>query len=159
MVFAWRGGEPTLLGVEFFERGPVAAVRGGAHGAERVSDQRGSRSTTRGVSSRNGALSRGPERGWSRSAATSTAWTRRGSRPGIVMRGLEVLRRHGVEFNTLTVVHRGNVRHPLEVYRFLQEIGSRHLQFIPWSNAFRMQRPRGDSPCAPPPHPDGDECG
>jgi len=47
------------------------------------------------------------------------------------MRGLELLKKHGVEFNTLTVVHRANSQQPLEVYRFLKSIGSRYLQFIP----------------------------
>ena len=48
-----------------------------------------------------------------------------------VMRGLELLKKHGVEFNTLTVVNRANSQQPLEVYRFLKSIGSEFLQFIP----------------------------
>jgi uncharacterized protein len=48
-----------------------------------------------------------------------------------VMRGLELLRKHKVDFNTLTVVNRTNSQQPLEVYRFLKEIGSEFLQFIP----------------------------
>ncbi len=47
------------------------------------------------------------------------------------MRGLRVLGRHKVEFNTLTVVHRRNCRHASVIYDFLLEQGSRHLQFIP----------------------------
>jgi uncharacterized protein len=48
-----------------------------------------------------------------------------------VMRGLELLKKHGVEFNTLTVVNRANSLKPLAVYRFLKSIGSQFLQFIP----------------------------
>jgi uncharacterized protein len=48
-----------------------------------------------------------------------------------VMRGIACLKKHGVEFNTLTVVHRHNASHPLEVYRFLRETGSGFMQFIP----------------------------
>jgi uncharacterized protein len=48
-----------------------------------------------------------------------------------VMRGLDLLKKHGAEFNTLTVVNRLNSREPFKVYRFLKEIGSKFLQFIP----------------------------
>ncbi|MGH9448518.1 MAG: SPASM domain-containing protein, partial [Terriglobia bacterium] len=48
-----------------------------------------------------------------------------------VMRGLNTLKKHGVEFNTLSVVQRHNSHHPLEVYRFLKESGSGFMQFIP----------------------------
>jgi uncharacterized protein len=48
-----------------------------------------------------------------------------------VMRGIEVLKAAGVRFNTLTVVNRKNSYRPLEVYRFLKQIGSRFMQFIP----------------------------
>ena len=48
-----------------------------------------------------------------------------------VMRGIELLQKHQVEFNTLSVLHNLNVRHPLDVYRFLKQIGSRYMQFAP----------------------------
>lgn len=48
-----------------------------------------------------------------------------------VLAGLGVLKKHGVEFNTLTTVHRKNSTQPLEVYRFLRTVGSGYLQFIP----------------------------
>jgi uncharacterized protein len=47
------------------------------------------------------------------------------------MRGLGYLKKHGVEFNTLTVLQRHNSHYPLEVYRFLREHGSGFMQFIP----------------------------
>jgi uncharacterized protein len=48
-----------------------------------------------------------------------------------VFQGLHLLKKHGTEFNTLTVVNRRNSQEPLKVYRFLKEIGSGFIQFIP----------------------------
>ena len=48
-----------------------------------------------------------------------------------VMNGLKVLQHHHVEFNALTVVNRYNSRRPLEIYHFLKKAGFRHIQFIP----------------------------
>jgi uncharacterized protein len=48
-----------------------------------------------------------------------------------VLSGLNLLKEHQVEFNTLTVVNRENAKNPLEVYRFLRKHGSGHMQFIP----------------------------
>ncbi len=49
-----------------------------------------------------------------------------------VMRGLRLLQKHGVDYNILTTVNRVNADHPLEVYRFLRdEVGTTWIQFIP----------------------------
>jgi len=48
-----------------------------------------------------------------------------------VMQGLDSLKKHGVEFNTMTVVSRANSQHPGRVYQFLKDLGSTFLQFIP----------------------------
>ncbi len=49
-----------------------------------------------------------------------------------VMRGLRLLQKHGVEYNILATVNRINADHPLEVYRFLRdEVGTTWIQFIP----------------------------
>jgi uncharacterized protein len=49
-----------------------------------------------------------------------------------VMRGLRLLQKHGVEYNILVTVNRVNADHPLEVYRFLRdEAGTDWIQFIP----------------------------
>ena len=46
------------------------------------------------------------------------------------MRGVELLRRHGVPFNTLTAVHDVNSCRPVELYRFLRELTD-YIQFLP----------------------------
>jgi uncharacterized protein len=48
-----------------------------------------------------------------------------------VMRGLGLLRDHGVDFNALVVVNCHNGDHPRRVYRFLADHGVEFLQFIP----------------------------
>lgn len=48
-----------------------------------------------------------------------------------VMRGLELLQEHGVEYNILSVVNDYNSRFPLEVYRFFKSIGAQYIQFSP----------------------------
>ena len=48
-----------------------------------------------------------------------------------VMRGIELLDKHGVEWNAMAVVNRINAEHPLDFYRFFKSIGCRFLQFTP----------------------------
>lgn len=48
-----------------------------------------------------------------------------------VTKGARLLLDHGVEVNALCVVHRENARKPRDVYRFLTKTGFRHIQFIP----------------------------
>jgi uncharacterized protein len=49
-----------------------------------------------------------------------------------VMHGLRLLQKHGVEYNILVTVNRTNADHPLEVYRFLRdETQTTWIQFIP----------------------------
>lgn len=49
----------------------------------------------------------------------------------MIMEGISTLKRHKVEFNTLTVVNSENVHRALDVDNFLKRIGSRYIQFIP----------------------------
>lgn len=48
-----------------------------------------------------------------------------------VMRGVERLNRHGVEWNAMAVVNDLNAAHPLEFYRFFKSIDCRFIQFTP----------------------------
>ena len=58
----------------------------------------------------------------------------KGGKPtfGRVMRGLDVLKRHEVDWNVLTTIHAVNGDHGRQVYTFLRdELGATFIQFIP----------------------------
>ena len=132
--FSWQGGEPTLLGVGYFRR--VVELERKWAGDKRIENA----IQTNGVTLDDewcdflaandflvGLSIDGPR------AIHDRYRLDKGGAPTFerVMRGLGLLKKHGVEFNTLTCVQRQNSRHPLEVYQFLKEIGSRFMQFIP----------------------------
>jgi len=48
-----------------------------------------------------------------------------------VMNGINILKKISVEFNTMTTINKVNANYPLEVYRFLKDIGSKYMQFLP----------------------------
>ncbi len=132
--FAWQGGEPTLMGVDFYRR------------AVQLQRQYGEGKTITNAFQTNGILL---DDEWGEFLSENNFLVGlsidgprqfhdhyrvdKGQKPTYdrVVAGLEVLKKHQVEFNTLTVLQNKNADHPLEVYRFLKEIGSRFMQFIP----------------------------
>ena len=48
-----------------------------------------------------------------------------------VMRGINLLRQHHVEWNAMAVINDYNADHPIEFYRFFKNIGCRYIQFTP----------------------------
>ena len=48
-----------------------------------------------------------------------------------VMQGINLLKKHGVEWNGMAVVNDYNADYPVEFYRFFKEIGCRYIQFAP----------------------------
>ena len=132
--FAWQGGEPTLLGVDFF-RSVIALEQKYASGktihnalqtnATLIDDEWGQF-----LAEHNflvGVSIDGPQElhdHYRVDKGNAATFDR-------VMRGIRKLQDQMVEFNTLTVVNRHNSNYPLEVYRFLKEIGSGFMQFIP----------------------------
>lgn len=66
-----------------------------------------------------------------------------------VMRGIELLQKHQVEFNTLSVINDYNVDFPLEIYQFFKEIGSQYMQFAPIVE--QLSKTRTDGLCLLPP--------
>jgi uncharacterized protein len=133
--FAWQGGEPTLLGVGFFRR-VVELQKQYCPAGKRVTNAIQTNAVLlddewceflRDNGFLVGVSIDGPREMHDRYRVDKEG------HPTFdrVMRGLELLKSHRVEFNTLTVVNRLNSRHPLEVYRFLKQQGSGFIQFIP----------------------------
>ena len=48
-----------------------------------------------------------------------------------VMHGVELLKKHEVEWNAMAVVNDYNADYPVEFYRFFKEIGVKYIQFAP----------------------------
>ena len=48
-----------------------------------------------------------------------------------VLRGIELLCKHKVRYNVLTVVSANTARHPAQLYRFYKKLGVTHVQLIP----------------------------
>lgn len=48
-----------------------------------------------------------------------------------VMKGIELLKKHGVEYNAMAVVNDFNADYPLDFYRFFKEIDCHYIQFTP----------------------------
>lgn len=135
ITFAWQGGEPTLLGVEFFQRIVDLQRRFAPPGVPIVNTLQ-----TNGVllddvwveffKQHNfliGLSIDGPAELHDR-----YRYDKKG-RPTFeaVMRALNLLKRHEVEFNVLVVVNRHNGEHGRKVYSYLRDNGVRYLQFIP----------------------------
>lgn len=133
---AWQGGEPTLMGLDFYQRAMAVAEKHRRPGMTFLHTMQ-----------TNGTL-------------LDDAWCEffkahnfligisidgprelhdvyrvdKGGKPTFdkVMRGIRLLQKHGVDFNVLTTVNRVNGDHPLTVYRFIRdEIGADWMQFIP----------------------------
>ncbi len=136
VVFGWQGGEPTLMGLDFFRRAVTLQKKHAPPGVK-VSNTL----QTNGVQL---------DADWCRFFAKNDFLVGisidgpkdlhdayrvdKGGKPTFdaVMAGVRRLQEHGVEFNVLTTVHAANAPHPLRVYRFLRdELGTRFVQFIP----------------------------
>jgi len=136
VTFAWQGGEPTLMGLDFFRMAVEFQQKQRKPGL-RVHNALQTNGTTldddwcrffRAHDFLIGISIDGPREVHDRYRVD------KGGRPSFdrVMEGLNLLKKHRVEFNVLTTIHAANAPHPLEVYRFLRdEAGAQFIQFIP----------------------------
>jgi uncharacterized protein len=136
VIVAWQGGEPTLMGLDFFRRSVELADRYRGKGQKiihtiqtngtLIDDSWGSFLAEKGFLV--GLSIDGPPE------LHDAYRVDKGGKGTFdrVMAGLAVLRRHGVDWNALCTVHAANQDHGREIYRFLRDdCGARYLQFIP----------------------------
>jgi uncharacterized protein len=135
ITFAWQGGEPTLMGLDFFRRA-VELQAEYCPPTQRIAN----------ALQTNGLLL---DDAWcdffrrenfliglSIDGPKEIHDAYRVNKAGhgthdAVMRAWGLLKKHGVQYNTLTVVNRLVGDHPTEVYEFLKDNGSAFMQFIP----------------------------
>ncbi|MEF2074582.1 anaerobic sulfatase maturase [Consotaella aegiceratis] len=133
--FVWQGGEPTMLGIDFFRKA-VAFQKEYVPSGTLIKNSLQTNGTLLDAEWARFFKDNGFLIGFSIDGpqdlhdAYRVDRAERGSFAK-VMAGLEHLQAHGVDYNTLTVVNRRNSQAAREVYRFLKKIGSRYMQFIP----------------------------
>lgn len=134
IAFTWQGGEPTLLGLDFYRRAVALQQKFGA--GRRISNS----FQTNGVLLDDewcaflaenqflvGLSLDGPAEIHNQYRLT------KGGRPThkLVMRALSLLQKHRVNYNVLACVNRTSASEPLRVYDFLCGAGVEFIQFIP----------------------------
>ncbi|MCG9698928.1 anaerobic sulfatase maturase [Vibrio natriegens] len=136
IVFSWQGGEPTLLGLDYFRKVVELQKKYKPRGIRIENDLQ-----TNGILLNDewcefllannflvGLSIDGPEELHDKYRKT------RSGKPTfhLVMKAVEKLQHHGVRFNALVTVNRHNVKYPVEIYRFLtRELGVTYIQLAP----------------------------
>ncbi|MDV6250015.1 anaerobic sulfatase maturase [Vibrio sp. EA2] len=136
IVFSWQGGEPTLLGLDYFRKVVELQKKYQPSGTRIENDLQ-----TNGILLNDewcefllannflvGLSIDGPEELHDKYRKT------RSGKPTfhLVMKAVEKLQHHGVRFNALVTVNRHNVKYPVEIYRFLtRELGVTYIQLAP----------------------------
>jgi uncharacterized protein len=132
--FGWQGGEPTLMGLDFFEK--VISLQGKyAQGGARISNGLQTNGTLLNdkwcehLAKYNflvGISVDGPAEIHDKYRLTASG---SGSH-ALVMKGLSALKRNNVEFNILTLVSEANVGSPILIYNYIKELGVNFHQYI-----------------------------
>jgi len=143
--FSWHGGEPTVLGLDYFRKIVVLQRK----------HQPSNRRITNGIQT-NGILLNedwchflaeegfavglsldGPQEMHNRYRVT------KGQKPTYeqTILAYELLRKHQIYCDILCVVHAHNVKFPIEVYRFFKQIKAQYVSFLP------LVEPEPDAEC------------
>ena len=136
VTFAWQGGEPTLMGIEFFKKALKYQEKYKKNNMVVYNTIQ-----TNGTLINNEWCQLFLENnflvGISIDGPQELHDVYRNDKEGNpsferVMSAIRLMQKHGVEFNILTTVNRLNADHPLEVYKFFkEEVGAQFIQFIP----------------------------
>ncbi len=133
--FSWHGGEPTLLGVDYFRKvvelqhrhqPPGQHITNGIQTNGTLLDENWCRFLADagfGV----GLSLDGPEYLHDRYRLTK----RQEPTHELAMRGYNLLQQHRIPMDILCVVHSHNVQFPIQVYTFFKQIGAQYLTFLP----------------------------
>ena len=134
VLFTWHGGEPLMRPLSFYRRA-VALQEKYAFGRQidNTIQTNGTLLTDEWCEffkEHNwlvGISIDGPQEfhdEYRRTASDKPSWQK-------VMRGIRLLRKHGVEWNAMAVVNDFNAGYPLEFYHFFKEMGAKYIQFAP----------------------------
>ncbi|MFH1037311.1 MAG: anaerobic sulfatase-maturation protein [PVC group bacterium] len=134
LLYAWQGGEPTMMGVDFFRKAIDLEKR--YAGGRRIVNTLQTNGTLLddewcAFLAENkflvGFSLDGPKDIHDRHRRD------RGGEPTFdrVMRAMELMKKHAVEFNILACVTRASAKRPLDMYRFFKKEGVRFIQFTP----------------------------
>lgn len=133
--FGWQGGEPTLMGVKFFKKAVELQKKYAPKGA-----------TISNAVQTNGTLITDELAAFFYEHKFLIGVSLDGPKEihdeyrlnlgdvgthDLVMKGIDILRKHEVEFNILTLVSQSNVKHAKKVYTYLREQGFYFHQYIP----------------------------
>ena len=136
VTIAWQGGEPTLMGLDFFKHS-VELVNKYRRPGQQVSYT----IQTNGIKVDDGFAAFFKENnflvGLSMDGTPEMHDTYRVNKGGQgthkrVLKAWNILNEHKVDVNILTTVNAANADHPLEVYRYFRDdLGARYIQLIP----------------------------
>ena len=134
VLFTWHGGEPLVRPLAFYEK--VMRLQQRYARGRRIANSL----QTNGTLINDDWARFFHDQGWligvslDGPEAYHDAFRRtRGGGPSFrnVIRGIDILNRHAVEWNALAVANRLNGDHPLSFYRFFKNIGCRYIQVTP----------------------------
>lgn len=134
VLFTWHGGEPLMRSIDFYKKA-LALQKKYAHGKQidNVIQTNGTLLTDEWCEffAQNhwlvGISIDGPQEyhdHYRVTPAGKPSWEK-------VMQGIQLLKKHRVEWNAMAVVNAYNAEHPLEFYHFFRDNGCQYLQLTP----------------------------